>query len=66
MQPVGVILEAVEVVQGRHPCGLAAPQARAIRVKVLLQRHGAYRQPCTRGGGVAVAHRVEQPILIVE
>ncbi len=65
MQPVWVILQAVEVVKRRHPHRLVTPQARAIRRKVPLQRHGAYRQPCARGGGVAVAHGVEPPVLRV-
>jgi hypothetical protein len=66
MQPVGMILEAVEGVKGRYPRGLVTPQSWAIWVKVPSQRHGADRQPCARGGGVAVAPRVEQPILLVQ
>src|SRR4029453_1682224 len=66
MQPVGVILQAVEVVKGRHPRRLVTPQACAIGMKVPLQRHGASRQPGARGGGVAVAPGVEQSVLIVE
>jgi len=66
MQPVGVILEAVEVVKGRHPPGLVATQTRTIRVNVPWPRHGAYRPSCARGGGVAGAHRREQPIVIIE
>ena len=66
MQPVGVILEAVEIVKGRYPHGLVTPQARAIGMKVPLQCHGADRQPRARGGGVTVAHRVEHAVLIVE
>lgn len=34
MQPVWVILHAIEVVKGRYPRRLVTPQARAIRVKV--------------------------------
>src|SRR5215475_12485984 len=66
MQPVGVILKAVEVGKGRHPRRLVTPQACAIGMKVPLQRHGAYRQPGARGGGVAGAHGVEQSVLLVE
>ena len=66
MQPVLVIQKAVEVVKGRHPQRLVTPQTRAIRVKVPLQRHRAYRQPRARGGGMAVAHRGEQSVLMVE
>jgi hypothetical protein len=66
MQPVGVIRQAVEVVQGRHPRRLVTPQACAIGMQVPWQRHGAYRQPGARGGGVAGAHGVEQALLLVE
>ena len=57
MPPIGGILAAVEIVPGRHPHGLGTPQARAIGVHVPMQRHGADRPPCARGGAVAVAQR---------
>jgi len=38
MQPVWVILEAVEIVKGRHPQGLVTPQPHAIRVKGLYRK----------------------------
>ena len=66
MQPVGVILKAVEVVKGGHPRWLVPPQACTIGVKVPLQRHGPYGQARAVGGAVPIAHGVEQSVLIVE
>ena len=66
MQPVWVILQAIEVVKGRHPRRLVTPQARAIRVKVPLQRHGPYGSARAVGGAVPRAQGVEPPVLVVE
>ena len=66
LQPVGVILHAVEVVTGRHPRRLVPPQARPIRVTVPLQRHGPYGEARAVGGAVPRAPGVEPPVLGVE
>ena len=63
MQPVGVILHAVEVVTGSHPRRLVPPQAHTIRGKVPLQRHGPYGQARAVGGAVPRAPGVEPPVL---
>ena len=65
MQPVWVILQAVEVVKGSDPRRLVTPQACAIRVKVPLQRHGPYGQARAVGGAVPRAPGVEPPVLRV-
>ena len=66
LQPVGVILHAVEVVTGSHPRRLVPPQARPIRVTVPLQRHGPYGEARAVGGAVPRAPGVEPPVLGVE
>ena len=52
MQPVGMILKAVEIREGRGAGGLGVSQARPIRMKVPLQRPRPHRQPGT--GGLAM------------
>ena len=63
MQPVWVILQAVEVVTGSDPRRLVPPQACAIRVNVPLPRHGPYGQARAVGGAVPRAPGVEPPVL---
>ena len=62
MQPVWVILHAVAGVTGSHPRRLVPPQACARGMTVPWPRHGAYRQPGARGGGVAGAPGVEPSV----
>ena len=59
MQPVWMILKAVQVVKGSRPRRLVTPQTCAIRVKVPLQRHRTYGEARTLGGAVPVAHGIE-------
>ena len=65
MEPVGVILEAIEVVERRAPRRVVAARASPVRVEIPLQSHGAHGETGGIGRAVQRAHRIETPVLMV-
>ena len=65
MKPVGVILEAVQVVEGRAARPIGAATAGPVRMEVPLQGHGTHGQAGAFRCAVQVAHRIEPPVLMV-
>ena len=65
MQPVRMILKAIEISERRRATGLVVAQAEAIGREVPLQRPGAHRQPCTGLLTVTVVHGVQDPIQMI-
>src|SRR4029450_4694456 len=65
VEPVGGILEAIEVVERRATSRVVAARASPVGVEVPLQSHGAHGETGGRGGAVEIAHRVEAPGLMV-
>ena len=65
MEPVGVILEAIEVVERRAPRRVVAVRASPVGVDIPLQSQGAHGETGGIGRAVQRAHRIETPVLMV-
>jgi hypothetical protein len=65
VEPVGVILEAIEVVERRATSRAVAARASPVGVEVPLQSHDAYGETGGIGRAMEIAHRVEAPVLMV-
>src|SRR5919197_2011063 len=65
VEPVGMILEAVKVVERRATSRVFAASASSVGVEVPLQGHGPYGETGGIGRAMQIAHRVEAPVLMV-
>src|SRR5215467_13210053 len=65
VEPVGMVLEAVEVVERRATSRVVAARASAVGVEVPLQGHSTYGETSGIGRAMQIAHRVEAPVLMV-
>src|SRR5215510_12486426 len=65
VEPVGMVLEAVEVVERRATSRVVAARASAVGVEVPLQGHSTYGETSGTGRAMQIAHRVEAPVLMV-
>src|SRR5712691_11980862 len=65
VEPVGVILEAIEVVERRAPRRVVAARASPVGVEIPLQSQGAHGETGGIGRAVQRAHRIETPVLMV-
>ena len=66
MQPVLVINKPVEITKRRYPRRLPLTQPRSVGMKVPLQGHRSYHQPCALPTRMAIASRIQQPIQPVQ
>ena len=62
LQPVGMVVKAIEIGEGRRARGLIVAQAGAIGMKVPLQGPRAHGQAGTGLLAVTVTHGVQGPI----
>src|SRR5262249_8180293 len=65
VEPVGMVLEAVKVVERRATSRVIAARASSVGVEVPLQGHGPYGETGGLGRAMQIAHRVEAPVLMV-
>src|SRR5919198_2941426 len=65
VEPVGMVLEAVKVVERRATSRVIAASASSVGVEVPLQGHGPYGETGGIGRAMQRAHRVEAPLLMV-
>src|SRR5206468_1645627 len=65
MEPVGVILEAIEVVERRATSRVVAARASPVGVEVPLQSHGAHGETGGIRRAMEIAPRIEAPVLMV-
>ena len=65
VKPVGMVLEAVKVVERRATSRVIAARASSVGVEVPLQGHGTYGETGGLGRAMQIAHRVEAPVLMV-
>lgn len=65
MEPVRVLLEAMEVVERRAPRRVGTARAGPVGVEVPLQGHGAHGETSGSGRAMQRAHRAEAAVLMV-
>ena len=65
MEPVGVILEAIEVVERRATSRVVAARASPVGVEIPRQSHGAHGETGGSERAMEIVHRVEAPVLMV-
>src|SRR5215467_8044196 len=65
VEPVGMVLETVKVVERRATSRVIAARASSVEMEVPLQGHGPHNETNGLGRAMQIAPRVETPVLMV-